>query len=155
LTNQEKYTIYPCMRLDALQDFAKIVSYLGPTVAAFWALFVYRNNARRERARWAESLYSRFYVEPDLKKVRDLLDCGPDDPKVAQLVKDEKRDFTDYLNFFEFVQYLRASNQLSDEDVKAIFGYYLDCLKKHHVIVAYVKDRGKSFEYLRKLLVHE
>jgi hypothetical protein len=143
------------MYLDSIQEIAKVVSYLGPTVAAFWALFVYRNNARRERARWAESLYSRFFVEPDLKKVRDLLDCDPDDPKVEELVKSDNADWTDYLNFFEFVQYLQASKQLSDEDVQALFGYYIGCLKRHRATMAYISDSGKGFDYLRKLLVNE
>jgi hypothetical protein len=143
------------MYLDALQEFAKIVSYLGPTVAAVWAVLVYRSNARRERARWADALFSRFYVAPDYKKVRDLLDSDPDDPKVVQLIKDDPADWTDYLNFFEFVQYLQSSKQLSGEDVHALFGYYVGCLKKHPAIIAYVKDKGKSFEYLRKQLIGE
>jgi len=140
------------MCLEALQEFGKIVSYLGPTVAALWAVLVYRRNARRERARWAEALFSRFYVAPDYKKVRDLLDCDADDPRVVQLVKNDSADWTDYLNFFEFVQYLQASKQLSEEDVHALFGYYVGCLKKHPVIVTYIRDKGKSFEYLRKQL---
>jgi hypothetical protein len=143
------------MGLDSIREIAKFVSYLGPTAAAFWALFVYRNNARRERARWAESLYSRFFVEPDLKRVRDLLDCDPDDPNVEELVRNDGADWTDYLNFFEFVQYLQASRQLSDEDVQALFGYYIGCLKRHRATMAYISDRGKGFDYLRKLLVNE
>jgi hypothetical protein len=143
------------MCLDTLQEFAKIVSYLGPTVAALWAVLVYRSNARRERARWADALYSRFYVEKDLKKVRDLLDCDTDDPKVVELVKKDSADWTDYLNFFEFVQYLRASKQLSEKDVQALFGYYIDCLKKHQATMAYISDSRNGFEHLRKLLVRE
>lgn len=115
-------------------------------------MLVYGDNARRERARWAENLYSRFYVEPHLKGVRDLLDCDSDDPKVEELVNNDGADWTDYLNFFEFVQYLRESKQLSDEDVQALFGYYLACLKKHHATMTYISDSGKGFDYLRRLV---
>jgi hypothetical protein len=141
--------------VNLFEQTAKIVSYLGPTIAAFWALFVYRSNARRERARWAETLYSRFYVGLDFKKVRDLLACDPDDRRVDQFVGSDGSDWTDYLNFFEFVQYLQVSKQLSEEDVQALFGYYLECLKKHHAVVEYIGDRGKGFDYLRKRIVGE
>jgi hypothetical protein len=141
------------MYLDALREFAKIVSYLGPTVAAFWAVLVYRSNARRERARWADSLFSRFFVERDYKTVRDVLDSDSDISEVVQMVEKDLADWTDYLNFFEFVLYLQASKQLYEKDVDALFGYYLSCLKKHPCVVTYIKDKGKSFEYLRRQLV--
>ena len=107
--------------MDTLLKVVQILSYLAGAFAAFWAVLVYRGNARRERARWAETLYSRFYVEPHLKTVRDLLDCSPDDPKVEDLVKKDSPDWTDYLNFFEFVQYLQVSKQLSEKRASAIW----------------------------------
>lgn len=143
------------MCLDVLVKIAQIVSYLVAAFAACWAVKVYRDNARRERARWADSLFSRFFVAPDYKKIRDLLDSGPDDPKVKELVKNDSAEWTDYLNFFEFVQYLLASKQLFKEDVDALFGYYVGCLRKHPAVITYIKDKGKSFEYLRKGLLGE
>jgi hypothetical protein len=83
-------------------------------VAAFWALWVYRSNSQRERARWAESLYARFYERAELKGVRDSLDCPSDDSRVASLVTEEPAALTDYLNFFEFVAYLESSKQLAE-----------------------------------------
>jgi hypothetical protein len=40
---------------------AGIVYSMVATVAAIGALLVYRNNSKRERPRWAEGLYARFY----------------------------------------------------------------------------------------------
>jgi hypothetical protein len=123
-------------------------------VAAFWALWVYRSNSQRERARWAESLYARFYERAELKGVRDSLDCPSDDSRVASLVTEEPAALTDYLNFFEFVAYLESSKQLAEADVDALFSYYLECLKKHKAVSDYIQNRDKGFEYLRKILFH-
>lgn len=122
--------------------------------AAFWALRVYSSNSRRERARWAESLYARFYERAELKLTRDKLDCASGDPVVAELVTKEASELTDYLNFFEFVAYLESSRQLEEADVQALFSYYLDCLKRHKEVAAYIQNREKGFEYLRQNLFH-
>jgi hypothetical protein len=134
---------------------AGIVYSITGTVAAIGALLVYRNNSKRERARWAETLYTRFFEKPELKTVRDQLDSASGDARVARLVSEESAALTDYLNFFEFVAYLESSKQLSKTDVRALFGYYLDCLQRHHDVVGYVQNKEKGFEYLGKILSHE
>ncbi|HTR25700.1 MAG TPA: hypothetical protein VMI10_17115 [Terriglobales bacterium] len=121
-------------------------------MAAIWALKVYSSNSQRERARWAESLYARFFEHPELKVVRDRLDCASGDAGVAQMVTEESAPLTDYLNFFEFVAYLQSSKQLHDSDVEALFGYYLECLRRHRELVAYIRDKEKGFEYLSRML---
>jgi hypothetical protein len=131
---------------------AGIVYSMVATVAAIGALLVYRNNSKRERARWAEGLYARFYERPELKKVRDQLDCVSGDAGVASLVSEESSALTDYLNFFEFVAYLKSSKQLSESDVQALFGYYLDCLRRHKDVVGYIRNKEKGFEYLSKIM---
>jgi hypothetical protein len=143
------------MCLDNLVKLAQIVSYLVAAFAALRAVLVYRDNARRERAHWADTLFSRFFVALDYRKVRDLLDSDPDDPEVVKLVENDRADWTDYLNFFEFVFYLQVTKQLFKEDVDALFGYYVGCLKKHPAVINYIKDKGKSFEYLRRQIVGE
>jgi hypothetical protein len=140
--------------IDSLKA-VQIGSYIAGVFAAFWAVLVYRNNSRRERARWAENLYSRFYEKEELKQVRDLLDCSPGDEQVAELVRSEGAVWTDYLNFFEFVAYLQSSKQLSKQDVEALFRYYLDCLKSHPEAKAYIQNREKGYEYLRRILLNE
>lgn len=140
------------MSLSSTREAIQILSSIAGIVAAFWALWVYGNNSRRERARWAESLYTRFYEKPELKTVRDQLDCAAGDATVARLVTEETPALTDYLNFFEFVAYLQSSKQLSRTDVQALFGYYLDCLRRHKDVVGYIRNKEKGFEYLSKIV---
>ena len=141
--------------LDIAVKFAQIASYCAGAFAAVSAFFLYRSNSRRERARWAEGLYVRFFEQSKLKEVRDALDCDAPNPRVTKLVSDESSDWTDYLNFFEFVAYLQSSRQLLEQDVQAPFGYYLQCLKKHQTVLDYIRDRSKGFDYLREMLLNE
>jgi hypothetical protein len=140
------------MSLSSTREAIQILSSIAGIVAAFWALWVYGNNSRRERARWAESLYTRFYEKPELKTIRDQLDCAAGDATVARLVTEETPALTDYLNFFEFVAYLQSSKQLSGTDVQALFGYYLDCLRRHKDVVGYIRNKEKGFEYLSQIM---
>jgi hypothetical protein len=140
------------MSLSSTREAIQILSSIAGIVAAFWALWVYGNNSRRERARWAESLYTRFYEKAELKTVRDQLDCAAGDATVARLVTEETPALTDYLNFFEFVAYLQSSKQLSETDVQALFGYYLDCLRRHKDVVGYIRNKDKGFEYLSRIM---
>lgn len=143
------------MSLDQLLKIVQIGAYLAGGISAVVAVLVSSSNSRRERARWAESLYARFYEKEELKVVRDLLDCSPGDRQVSELVRSEPAGWTDYLNFFEFVAYLQSSKQLSKHDVEALFRYYLDCLKKHLEVEAYIRDEKKGHEYLRGILLNE
>jgi hypothetical protein len=141
------------MPWDQAVRVVQILSYMAGAAAAVSAVFVYRSNSRRERARWVENLYSRFFETDKLKQVRDMLDCDSDSAKVNALVAEEDSAWTDYLNFFELVAYLQESKQLAAEDVKALFEYYLGCLKRHRAVMDYIRDQTKGFKYLRKLLL--
>jgi hypothetical protein len=105
--------------------------------------------------KWADWLFDRFFVKEGLKQVRDLIDCKANDKTVQDLVADDKPRWTDYLNFFEFVQYLKVSKQLSEKDVQALFGYYRGCLSRHQVIVDCIEKEEYGFDYLRDFLKHE
>lgn len=140
------------MSLDQAVKCVQILSYIAGATAAVSAVFVYRSNSRRERARWVESMYSRFFEKTELKQVRDILDCESENEKVNVLVTEEGSAWTDYLNFFELVAYLQESKQVAAKDVKALFEYYLGCLKRHRATMEYIRDERKGFKYLRRLL---
>lgn len=123
---------------------------VGTVGAAIYAAWVYRNNSKLERARWASSLYEKFYERAELKKVRDELDCASGTKRVEAMVSAEGSDFTDYLNFFEYVAFLKHRNQLRRDEVEDLFGYYLGCLKRHQSIREYVRNNG--YERLDALL---
>jgi hypothetical protein len=99
------------------------------------------------------NLYSKFYEQPELKRVRDLLDREePTSTEIHRLVQEEDPSFTDYLNFFEFMGYLNKSGQLSRTDVDALFDYYLRSLLSHEIVRKYIWDDSKGYGYLRALL---
>ncbi|HLV86918.1 MAG TPA: hypothetical protein VKV39_08085 [Candidatus Sulfotelmatobacter sp.] len=121
--------------------------------AALLGALSYWRNSRLERARWLAHLYSKFYEALDLKMIREILDChAPNSPEVLKLVQDEDARFTDYLNFFEFMAYLKACGQLSEKDVTALFDYYLRILSKHEDVRKYLQDNKNGYGYLKRML---
>jgi hypothetical protein len=134
-------------------DFAvlKDVAAILGAVAAFWAIYVYFTNSRLRRAEWLASLYEKFYERPDLKEVREILDCdGGDSLDINRMVSEEPAKFSDYLNFFEFVAVLQKSRQLKEGEIEDLFGYYLDCLENSPKLPQYISVKG--YENLDKLL---
>ncbi len=132
---------------------AQSIYYFMAAVAAIVVILTYRRNSVVEQARWLASLYTKFYEAPDLKRIRTCLDESlPNAAPVQDLVRTEDSDFTDYLNFFEFVAYLKARGQLSKRDVAALFDYYLRLLSKHEDVRKYILDDRKGYGYLKKLL---
>jgi len=131
---------------------AGAISALGAVVAAVFAAFVYQRNSALERAKWASSLYDKFYEGTTLKLVRDKLDCPKDNDYVNETVIREEPAFTDYLNFFEFIAFLNSSKQLKNSEIEALFGYYLDCLNRHDRVRQYISNRENGYEGLDKLL---
>ena len=123
----------------------------APSVAI--GVLTYWRNSQLERARWLASLYTKFYEALDLKMIRETLDCSaPNSPEVLKLVEEQDARFTDYLNFFEFMAYLKACGQLSKKDVAALFDYYLRVLSKHEGVRKYVLDDRNGYGYLKRLL---
>lgn len=119
--------------------------------AACVAVFTYRQNVKLERGKWLKELYEKFYERDGLKKVRDLLD-GNDEQAKDKLIKEESPDFTDYLNFFEFVAYLWKTRQISLKETEGIFDYYLRSLRENNGVAEYIENPANGFEQLRELL---
>lgn len=138
---------------ETIYYLAGSIAALGTLGAALFALGVYKSNSRLERARWASSLYEKFFEKNDLKLMREALDCTVDsDEVVNQTVIAEDPRFTDYLNFFEYIAFLKDSRQLHVTEVEGLFGYYLDCLKRHQSVMTYIANPEKGFEGLAKLI---
>ncbi len=135
---------------EIFRNIASGVAALGALAAAIVAVVTFRRNSRIDRARWALNLYEKFYEKEQLKKTRDILDCEADGEQINELVLKGEADFTDYLNFFELVSFLQHNKQLQDREVEDLFGYYLDCLKRHGRVRKYIRDEG--YERLDELL---
>jgi len=140
-------------RVEVVYMVMATISATGTALAAGFAAFVYRRNSALERAKWASSLYKKFYEATTLKQMRDRLDCLNELDSVNEIVIREEPTFTDYLNFFEFIAFLKASRQLKDSEIEALFGYYLNCLKRHDRVKQYISNPENGYEGLAKLLV--
>jgi hypothetical protein len=139
-------------RVEIVYMMMATVSAVGTALAAGFAAFVYRRNSALERAKWASGLYEKFYEATTLKQMRDRLDRLNDWDSVSEIVVREEPAFTDYLNFFEFIAFLRASRQLKDSEIEALFGYYLDCLNRHDRVKQYISNPANGYEGLNNLL---
>jgi hypothetical protein len=139
-------------RVEIVYMMMSTISAVGTALAAGFAAFVYRRNSALERAKWASSLYEKFYEATTLKQMRDKLDCLNESDSVNEIVIREEPSFTDYLNFFEFIAFLKASRQLKDSEIEALFGYYLDCLKRHDRVKQYISNPDNGYEGLTNLL---
>jgi hypothetical protein len=139
-------------RVEIVYMIAGTISAVGTVLAAGFAAFVYQRNSTFERAKWASSLYDKFYEGPNLKQARDKLDCLTDSDSVNEIVIREDADFTDYLNFFEFIAFLKISKQLKNSEIEALFGYYLDCLNRHDRVKQYISNPENGYEGLAQLL---
>jgi hypothetical protein len=139
---------------------------LAVAALALWARQSYRRQVNLERMRWLQQLYDGFYNSDRYKSVRqmidfdeleqtlDLLRRGDADPHQLSLPERGQVDeFTDYLNFFEWLAFLEGEKQLTFTQLDTMFGYYLARLlqvDKNRQLRKYIQDKG--YEQLHGLL---
>jgi hypothetical protein len=111
-------------------EILKTIAAMIVAGTALWGIYVYFTNSRLRRAEWLASLYEKFYERPELKVVREVLDCEGGQ--------------------FEFVAVLRKSGQLTQEEIEDLFHYYLDCIENCRAVRAYIAKKG--YEQLDRLL---
>lgn len=148
-----------------LTGCASLILSCAAMVAGFQALRDYRSKTTGEKAKWLLQLYEKLFENPHLKEVRRKLDYDDTEELKALIHADsEGREFTsdqrvkfdaftDYLNFFELIALLKKIGQLTSDDIKATFDYYLNLLTKarNPEIRQYLNKEG--FENLDKLLL--
>jgi hypothetical protein len=142
----------------SLQDWADVATVgagLAALIVAFSALVAYwqfARNSRAQRAQWLVSLFERFYERDIYRDVRRDLEWNQGGTINQSIESDEydafEEKWTDYLNFFELIAYLREIGQLSDEDIKAMFQYWLRQLQGYG---EYLRSNG--YDKLGRLLV--
>lgn len=152
-----------------LGPFGQLLSGLGTIVLsglALWARQSYRRQVNLEQMRWLQQLYDSFYNSDRYKSVRQVIDFdeleqtlellrrGDADPHQLSLPERAQVDqFTDYLNFFEWLAFLEREKQLTFEQLDTMFGYYLIRLlqvDKNHQLRKYIQEKG--YEQLHRLL---
>jgi hypothetical protein len=138
---------------------------LAAIVAGFLAINDYRSRVLAEKSNWFLQLYEKLFENPQYKYVRRKLDYGDTDEIKMLIHRDAQSlefteaqqtifdEFTDYLNFFEFIAHLKEIGQVTSEDIRATFDYYLKLLTKarNPEIRQYLEKEG--FENLDRLLL--
>jgi len=149
-----------------LQGWGTLALAFAAFYGATQAVREYKSRSETERAKWLSDLFHRFYEENRYAITRQKIDFEDIEDMLGLIEKDKNpgADFslqernlfdalTDYLNFFEYIAYLRAQEQLTDDDIDAMFDYYLrrfDEIQRSKELRQYIKDSG--FENLSKLL---
>ncbi len=135
------------------QEWASGASSIVAALAVLGAAYKYWQSRKLERVKWMVQLYEKFYEESRFKRIREILDCEEKGSSaVSDLVNAQEADFTDYLNFFEFIGYLEETKQLKSDDIEALFGFYLNCLEDEQAVRSYIEKPRNGFEYLLRLL---
>ncbi|MGB7846548.1 MAG: hypothetical protein WBL63_13100 [Candidatus Acidiferrum sp.] len=143
------YRLHMGLGLEDLSAWGLYLTGTGTVLVGLMAVYAavqgvkeYRNRTRTERMRWLEGFYERFYENTRFRVIRQLIDFD-DFHAILLLIEREKLseasfdqlernlfdDFTDYLNFFEMLLYLRNKGQILEEELESMFGYYLRSLK--------------------------
>jgi hypothetical protein len=130
---------------------------LTALIGGGFALVTYRRGQRQRRAEWLDGLYTRFFEQPQYKRIRRVLDyeVEPDLTDLRRGIEanqnsDICEELVDYLNFFEFLGSLEEMGQVSDAEMSMLFEYYIGRLNGHPFVIRFVKDQG--FERLAAIL---
>jgi len=140
-----------------LEAHIELAALAGAAVGSAWSISIYRRNAKTRRAEWLYSLYSKFFEDDYYKKTRQLLDYRPEE-ELQQLYRGLREGchpelcerLVDYLNFFEFIAGLWKMGQLTLDEIKMLFDYYLGLIRTHPPVMEFVESQG--FENLQRLL---
>jgi hypothetical protein len=155
----------------ALQVIRQFLPEIGTAVGLITAALAYRNyhkQTKLERLKWLQQLYESFYKDNRYRPMRQRIDFDDLDDllpllrknetrseKLSQAQRDQLDEFTDYLNFFEWIAFLEHKGQLPFKDLDVMFNYYLCRIvqidKQHqNKISKYIKENGYE-QFLRLL----
>lgn len=128
--------------MDTFKNWLEVAIYVVAIVAAGGSWWQFRRNSARERTRWLFELYQRFYEHAALRDMRVRVDWGD-----TAFVREDKdtgllSDLDNFLNFFEFLAYLRRRNELKLSEIQAMFPYPLSTIAKDNAILEYLRKWG-------------
>lgn len=145
--------------MNNLKDTAELLTGIGTVVlssTAIFAFFSYRRQIKRERIKWLQQLYEQFYNQSRYKPVRQRIDFDDLDDLLPLLYQTQAMgqrptredcnkidEFTDYLNFFEWIAFLESINELSFKHIDVMFNYYLK-----RILEVDDKHGGKLLTYI-------
>lgn len=135
-----------------LNNWLELIGYAVGFLAVYLSLRQYYSNSQEERSRWLFELYNRLYGDPELSEMRIRIDVG--DTQFVFEEKDHKLmgQLDDFLNFFEFLAYLRKQKRLNRQEMLSMFDYPLRKIAGDSRIRTYVNNDSYGYEGLRELL---
>lgn len=140
------------MTLSFVRDSVQICAYAIGALAALFSIYQYKRNSRRERARWLFELYERFYERAELKEMRQLIEEGKTDFAAQENDLQKLQRLDDYLNFFEFIAFLRRKKELNTADVRDMFDYPLRKMADDEAVRGYIEKQTYGYEGVREIL---
>ncbi len=121
-------------------------------------IYIYYKNSKLEKAKWLNSLFEKFFYHDKYSEIRQLLDYSRKEKieELKKVVKTHEQEeieekLVDYLNFFEFISSLKKMNQLSIQEIRMMFDYYIRRLGDYDFLMKYLDEEG--FDGLKDLVV--
>lgn len=146
--------------LASLSAAGSLIGGLATALAVAAAWHAYQTESRRHAAGVLLDAYSRFYDDENKRVIRSALDQYGDPvlKKVALDVVSGRRELSvqesdlcdkldDYLNYFQFIAWLRDHRDLDLQSVNAMFRYYLSNLSDDRNV--WLLDYMRRFGYWR------
>lgn len=113
------------------------------------AILTYRRDVRHRQTDWLYQLFEKFYEKETYRRIRQAIDyqVEPDYSELQRQIagqggRDLEEQFSDYLNFFEFICNLERTGRMARRDLDNMFDYYLSTLAKRDFVVDYAKRNG-------------
>lgn len=114
-------------RLDQIKDWSIIAAGVVALTTFWFGLLQYRRENHNRRAEQFVSLRRRFLEDPLFREILNML--PHDDPKLAQISIQDRRNF---LGFLEELALMVNSGLIKPEVARYMFGYYV-CLANSSV----------------------
>ena len=137
-----------------VKDWAELTAYVVGILAVLFSVCQYFRNSKQERMRWLFELYQRFYADPELRKMRVRIDWGKTDFALNEVEQNAELqgELDDYLNFFEFLAYLKERKVLEDDEIRTMFDYALKKIAEDNGVRQYIGRPDYGYEKLPGLL---
>jgi len=129
-------------------DILPSLGILTGIIGGIYGLRQYYLNSKIKRAEVLSGLVERFYFEGKFTKVREWLDTDRQKKMSWEVFKKETEkeniaaEFSDYLNYFQFIVSLRKLAQIKDSDISVMFNYYIVNLKNNTNVMKYLVEYG-------------
>jgi hypothetical protein len=132
-----------------VKEWMQPAFYLVAILATIGSVLTYYWNSRRERARWLFDLFQHFYEGDEHKQIRKLIEAGETQFAVKEDDEELLHHLDNYLNFFEFLDFLNSEKILTKNDVSKLFDYPLRQIHQDPAIRKYALKKEYGYEGIK------